>query len=98
MTPLPLPSAPRSRSMRFALLLVALAVTPLHAAEGRLKVLFLGDRGHHQPQLRAAELLAPLARQGIDLAYTDDADILRSSTLSSYDCLLIYANIKKITP
>src|SRR5262245_50895081 len=33
----------------------------------RLHVLFLGDRGHHEPAKRADEAYAPLARLGIDL-------------------------------
>jgi putative membrane-bound dehydrogenase-like protein len=72
---------------------------PVHAQEQpRIKVLFLGDNGHHKPRDRAADLLAPLARTGIDMAYTDDLDDLNDDNLGRHDCLLIYANHTAITP
>ena len=64
----------------------------------RIKVLFLGDNGHHKPIERAADLLAPLARAGIDMAYTDDLNDLNSENLARYDGLIIYANHTKISP
>jgi uncharacterized protein len=67
-------------------------------AQTRLKVLFLGDRGHHKPAVRAADVLAPLARAGIDLAYTDDLNDLNDQNLARYDVLLIYANHTAISP
>jgi putative membrane-bound dehydrogenase-like protein len=66
--------------------------------ENRLKVLFLGDNGHHKPAARAAELLPALARAGIDVAYTDDLGELSSANLARYDCLIIYANHDVIAP
>jgi hypothetical protein len=38
-----------------------------------------GHNGHHKPRDRAADLLAPFARTGIGMAYTDDLDDLRAS-------------------
>jgi uncharacterized protein len=73
-------------------------VAPLHAESPRIKVLFLGDNGHHKPIERAADLLAPLAHAGIDMAYTDDLNDLNSENLARYDGLLIYANHTKISP
>ncbi len=64
----------------------------------RLKVLFLGDNGHHKPATRASELLAPLAKVGIDLAYTDDLRDLNTEYLSRFDALMIYANHERIAP
>ncbi len=58
----------------------------------RIKVLFLGDNGHHVPAERAAELVGPMAKVGIDVAYTDSLDDLNPSNLARYDALLIYAN------
>jgi putative membrane-bound dehydrogenase-like protein len=79
-----------------AMLLLASAIC--HAAEdSRLKCLFLGDQGHHQPARRAAELLPVLAERGIDVQYTDDvADALRLDRLKQFDGLIVYANIDQI--
>src|SRR5688500_12742095 len=61
-----------------------------------IRVLFLGDKGHHQPAQRAKQLLPYLASSGIDATYTEDANDLNPQTLSQYDALLIYANIEQI--
>jgi putative membrane-bound dehydrogenase-like protein len=66
--------------------------------ENRLKVLFLGDNGHHAPAARAAELMPALARAGIDVAYTDDLGDLNAANLARYDCLIIYANHDSVAP
>ena len=73
-------------------------ISPAQAESPRIKVLFLGDNGHHKPIERAADLLAPLARAGIDMAYTDDLNDLNSENLARYDGLIIYANHTTITP
>jgi putative membrane-bound dehydrogenase-like protein len=85
---------------RIALCLSVLtAVTlPAAAAERPVKVLFLGDDGHHQPALRFRQLQPVLAARGIDLTYTDKVDALNPRTLAGYDALLVYANIGSITP
>jgi hypothetical protein len=49
----------------FGFLLPAIAEEPK-----RLKVLFLGDNGHHQPAVRYRQLEPVLAKRGIDLTYT----------------------------
>ncbi len=63
-----------------------------------LKVLFLGDRGHHRPADRAAELIPVLAGRGIEITYTEDLADLNRATLTKYDVLLVYANIDRIEP
>lgn len=72
------------------------------AAEGadvkHLKLLFLGDNGHHQPAVRFKQLQPIMAQRGIDLTYSDVADDLNPQTLAAYDGLVIYANTEKITP
>ena len=69
------------------------------AAEPKpIKVLFLGDNGHHRPADRFRQLQPALAARGIDLTYTDKADALSPQVLNRYDGLLIYANTDKITP
>lgn len=66
-------------------------------AEPRLRVLFLGDGGHHQPARRAADLMPVLAEHGIDATYTDDvASTLTPDRLAQFDGLIVYANIDRI--
>lgn len=65
----------------------------------RLNVLFLGDKGHHQPADRAEQLMPVLEQRGIDVTYTDDvASALKPETLARYDALIVYANIDAIEP
>jgi putative membrane-bound dehydrogenase-like protein len=63
-----------------------------------IKLLFLGDTGHHQPRERFAQLQPVLDKRGIELTYTDQAADLNPKTLAPYDGLIIYANITKISP
>jgi uncharacterized protein len=77
----------------------ALLVQQSPAAEpARLKVLFLGDSGHHVPRQRFAQLQPVLAKRGIDLVYTDFVGDLNPQTLQGYDALAIYANTVEIAP
>ncbi len=83
----------------FGIICSLLAFAGIAEAESpRIKVLFLGDNGHHKPLERAADLMPPLARAGIDMAYTDDLNDLNSENLNRYDGLIIYANHTKISP
>lgn len=60
---------------------------------GRLKVLFLGDPGgHHLPNMRAKQILPYLARNGVDMFYTDDAAALNANGLKQYNALIFYNN------
>jgi len=63
-----------------------------------IRVLFLGDRGHHAPADRAAQIKPVLALRGIDVVYTENLDELKSETLREYDAVLIYANIESMPP
>ena len=62
-----------------------------------IRVLFLGDNGHHRPVDRFALLAPVMAKRKIELKYTDDANVLTLETLNQYDALMIYANINSIT-
>lgn len=62
-----------------------------------LKLLFLGDNGHHRPVDRFSELAPVLARKGIDLKYTDQVEHLNLETLNQFDGLVLYANIDEIS-
>ena len=64
----------------------------------RVKVLMLGDTGHHQPASLFRAIQKPLAELGIEIVYSDDTDAtLKSERLNQFDVLLIYANTVKIS-
>ena len=69
-----------------------------HERPRAIKVLFLGDQGHHRPADRAAQITPVLAGRGIDVTYTEKLGDLNPETLARYDALLIYANITEISP
>ena len=77
--------------------LMALNASAAAAAERPLRVLFLGDNGHHHPADRAAQLVPVLANRGIDISYTQDANVLAGG-LAGFDALILYANTETITP
>ena len=79
------------------LLASALILGLLTPQSKELKVLFLGDRGHHKPAERAKQIAPVLAERGIAITYTEKADDLNATTLAAYDALLVYANIDAIT-
>ena len=72
-----------------------LLAVPVAAAEP-IKILFLGDNGHHRPGDRAAQLVPVLKDRGIEIKYTDDMSVLKAETLNQFDGLLLFANIDNI--
>lgn len=64
----------------------------------KLKLLFLGDEGHHKPADRYRQLAQALQSRNIEIVYTDQVESLNPKTLDRYDGLIIYANITKISP
>lgn len=79
-------------------ILLCLSAISQAAENSPLKLVFLGDNGHHQPSRRAAELLPVLADRGIEIQYTDDlAGTLNPSRLKQLDGLIVYANIDRIS-
>ncbi|MFO0954527.1 MAG: PVC-type heme-binding CxxCH protein [Isosphaeraceae bacterium] len=80
---------------------IALALTAgrlVADAESPLKVLLLGDRGHHRPAERAAQLIPVMHDRGIEVTYTENVSDLNPTTLAKYDALAVYANIDRIEP
>ena len=63
-----------------------------------LRVLFLGDQGHHRPADRFAQLEPVLAARGIELVYTENLADLAPATLAPYDAVVVYANIDVLPP
>ncbi len=80
-------------------LLVVLAGSGLAAEtkpKQKLKLLYLGDNGHHQPRARFGQLQPVLAQRGILLTYSDVMADLNPETLGKYAGLVVYANIDRI--
>ncbi len=63
-----------------------------------LRVVFLGDRGHHRPADLAGRIVPALAAYGIEMEYTEDINVLSPERLKSFDGLFVYANIDTMTP
>lgn len=61
-----------------------------------LKLLYLGDNGHHQPRARFGQLQPVLKARGIELEYTDVVGDLNAEKLAKFDGLVLFANIDKI--
>jgi hypothetical protein len=62
-----------------------------------INVLFLGDKGHHTPGDRAAQLTPVMAGRGIVMTYTENLGDLTPQMLAKYDALLVYANVDNIS-
>ena len=76
---------------------LALISSAVAADPPALKLLFLGDNGHHRPADRFAQLAPPLAQRNIALRYLDDPAIaLTPETLAGYDGLVLYANLDQL--
>ncbi|MDR8390197.1 ThuA domain-containing protein [Aliifodinibius sp. S!AR15-10] len=83
-------------SMLVALLLVLSACGPTEEntseRDPHLKVLFLGDDGHHNPVERLRDIARPMLDRGIDIFYSGDINELELENLKKYDAVLLYAN------
>jgi len=77
-------------------MLVAPSVAFGADADGTLRVLFLGDRGHHKPSERARDLIPYLLHRGVKVQYTESLDDLSPENLARYDALMVYANIDNL--
>jgi putative membrane-bound dehydrogenase-like protein len=79
-----------------AALLVGLSLVAPGTAAEPLKLLFLGDSGHHRPADRFKQLQPVLKERGIELTYTDRVADLNAETLGKFAGLAIYANTTRI--
>ncbi len=71
---------------------------PVTAEESKITVLMLGDAGFHKPSEFYRHLVDPLAKQSIDLKYTEELRDINPENLAKYDGLMIFANVERITP
>lgn len=85
-------SAPRT----LAPLLACLFCCDAAGNAADLRLLFMGDNGHHRPETRFQELSPALEARGIELKYTDRMEDLTADTLGQFDGLVLYANIDRI--
>ncbi len=68
------------------------------AEESKVTVLLLGDSGFHKPADFYRHLTDPLAKQSVELKYTEDLSDINTENLAKYDGLMIFANVERITP
>ena len=93
----------RRLNLRFCIALIGVAalsasVTSNLNAATPIKVLFLGDNGHHRPADRFKQIEPVLRNQGIEAQYTENIHDLNAEKLKQYSALLLYANIDSIEP
>jgi putative membrane-bound dehydrogenase-like protein len=88
----------RAAFRRLGWLVLMFAGAQIGAAAPNLKVLWIGDAGHHKPADRMRQLAPVMLSHGIELVYTEDLDALSLTNLKRYDALLVYANIDAIAP
>lgn len=86
------------RGLWIMAMLMLTSVSGWAAEPPALKLLFLGDEGHHRPAERFRQLVGPMAERKIELFYSDKATALNPKTLERYDGIIVFANIDTITP
>ena len=84
------------RLFSFCIALLCLFNCFVQSAEP-IRLLFLGDSGHHRPGERFKQLQPVMKERGIELTYSDKVEDLTSETLGKYDGLVIYANTTRIS-
>ena len=89
------------RSLPCALLAAGLLVIAMTqtatAADPPIRLLFLGDNGHHRPADLASQIVPVLAERQIEIKYTDDPAVaLQRKSLDEFDGLIVFANIDTI--
>src|SRR5262245_3865871 len=65
---------------------------------GSIRVLLLGDTGHHKPADFYKVVEPALRKKNIEIVYTEQLEDLNSAKLSGFDCLMIFANWTQISP
>jgi hypothetical protein len=69
-----------------SLFLLGLMLQSASAATTELRVLFLGDNGHHRPADRFKQIQPVLANKGIEAVYTQDLADLNAARFAGFDC------------
>ena len=81
--------------VRFFVLLAVHTIAS-HANAADLKLLFMGDNGHHRPVDMFHEIAPVLEKRGIEMKHTDRMEDLTPETLADFDGLVLFANIDRI--
>jgi hypothetical protein len=69
------------------------------AADGPIRVLFLGHESeHHNSAAYVPMLMQRFGREAIYFDYYTKPDCLTADTLSHYDAVMLYANHGNVTP
>lgn len=84
--------------LRRTFVLLVCGFSVLASSAATLKVLWIGDGGHHKPAERLRQFAPVMLSRGIELVYTEDLETLTLANLKRYDALLVYANIDAISP
>ncbi len=88
----------RKKTLLSVLVLLSAIAPSAGSAADPIRLVFLGDVGHHQPARRAAELLPILQDRGVEVRYSDDVNaVLSDEGLEGLDGLIVYANIDAIS-
>ena len=75
------------------------AAAPKAAAGRRIEILFLGaDTADHSSQKATSLFVPAMAKEGINVSWTDQVSDLNSRNLAKYDLLMVYGNFEAITP
>ena len=75
------------------------AAAPSGGAPRKLEILFLGADGDEHSSQKATALFVPaMAKEGINVSWTDDLADLNARNLAKYDLLMVYGNFQTITP
>src|SRR5262249_7955268 len=86
-----------SRIVRALLVILALP-TLVCAQDGRIRLLYFGDKSGHAPEARYRQLEPVMKERGIDITFTGTVNSINAKTLAGYDGLIIYTNTTRITP
>src|SRR6516225_6372215 len=71
---------------------------PLRADEAKLSVLFLGDDGHHRPEVMAKIITPVLAKAGIRVNFTKKVEALTPAGLARFDVIAIFRDSGRLPP
>ncbi len=69
------------------------------AGPRRIEILFLGaDTPEHSSQKATAIFVPSMAREGINVSWTDDVADLNARNLAKYDLLMVYGDFQTLSP
>ncbi|MDP7016377.1 MAG: ThuA domain-containing protein [Pirellulaceae bacterium] len=81
-----------------AVTVLSLFSSAFAADDETIRVLFIGDQGHHRPRDRYRQLAPVFQKRKISMEYTEDVTLLRPKILDDFDGVILYANIDAISP